>query len=493
MIRHFLSLLLLLAGAAFSAMQAQTAYDALRFSFYTEPGGTARTVGVGGSIGALGADFSSLSSNPAGLASYRRSEFSFSPEIYSNNTKSLLLGKDNNLLLPEDRSGLNINNVGFVIASRPIDSKWKTINFGIGLNRIASYTQNLNFAGTSPGSITDRFLEKAQGLDSGELDGFEEGLAYDVGAIYPGQSNPGAYLSDFFDGEEVDKQQFVRTQGSISEMVFSLAANYEEKLQLGVTVGVPFLSFSEDKTYMETDKENRNLIFNELSYKEYVRLNGTGVNLKLGMIYRPIHAIRIGAALHTPTSFSIEDSYSTSMVYDYSDNGDFRYNADSPEGYYEYRLRTPWRVIGSTGVLFKKAGFLTAEVEWADYSSAAFNFNKATSTSDKDYQQKLNREVNTTYESSFIVRLGGEAAIDIFRIRAGYNYITSPFAGENYNRGAWTAGFGVREKGFFLDLAYRRGITESTYFPYQTTDRPQPEVETKNTVQHFLLTLGFKL
>lgn len=491
MIRHFLSLLLVLAGTAFS-LQAQTAYDALRFSFYTEPGGTARTVGIGGGIGAFGADFSTLSTNPAGLASFRRSEFSFSPEIYSNKTKSLLLGKDNNQLLPEDRSGLNINNVGFVIASRPLDSKWETVNFGIGLNRIATYTQNLYFAGTSPGSITDHFLENAQGQESGNLDGFEEGLAYDVGAIYPDSNNPGSYLSDFFNGEEVDKQQIVRTQGAISEMVFSLATNYEEKLQLGVTVGVPFLSFSEDKTYTETDAENRNAVFNELIYKEYVRLNATGINLKLGMIYKPVHAIRIGAAIHTPTSFAMEDSYSTSMVYDYSDNGDFRYNADSPEGYYEYRLRTPWRVIGSTGLLFKKAGFITAEVEWADYSSAAFNFNQSTSPADKDYQLRLNREINTTYGSAFIIRVGGEATIDIFRIRAGYNYITSPLAGGNYNRGIWSAGFGVREQNFFLDLAYRRGLTESTYFPYQTVNRPQPEVETKTTVQHFLLTLGFK-
>ncbi|MBK8489658.1 MAG: hypothetical protein IPL49_01830 [Saprospirales bacterium] len=491
MIRNILSMLFLLAGTIFSSLQAQTAYDALRFSFYPEPGGTARTVGIGGGIGAFGADFSTLSGNPAGLASYRRSEFSFSPEIYSIKTKSLLLGKQENQLIPEDRSSLNVNNVGFVIAGHPSNSSWKTLNFGIGLNRMATYTQSIYFSGTSPGSITDRFLEKATGLESSELDGFEEGLAYDVGAIYPDQNNPGEYFSDFYDGEEVDKQQVVKTQGSVSEMVFSLAANYEEKLQLGMTVGVPFLSFTEDKTYTETDEGNQNPVFNELSYQEYVRLNGTGINLKLGMIYKPTHAIRIGLALHTPTSFSLEDSYSTSMVYDYFFDGNNRYEQSSPEGFYEYRLRTPWRVIGSTGLLFKKAGFLTAEVEWADYSTAAFNFTNATTPADKDYQRQLNREISTAYTSSFIVRLGGEAVMDIFRIRAGYNFITSPYVGETYTRGIWSAGFGVREKGFFLDLAYRRGITEGSYFPYLTSDRPQPEVETKTTVQHFLLTLGF--
>ena len=449
MTRNFLSLFIFLFLAGLSSMHAQTAYDALRFSFYSDPGGTARTVGIGGGIGALGADFSTLSTNPAGLASFRRSEFTFSPEIYALNTKSLLIGKEDNQLIPEDRNGLNISNVGFVIASRPSQSSWKTINFGIGLNRIASFSQTLYFSGTSPGSITDRFLEKAEGLDASELDGFEEGLAWDVGAIFPDQTVPGVYFSDFFEGEEVDKKQIVQTRGSISEMVFSLAANYEEKLQLGATVGVPFLSFTEDKTYSETDEENRNEIFNELQYQEYVRLNATGINLKLGMIYKPIHAIRIGAAVHTPTGFSFEDSYSTSMSYDYNLNGNNRYEADSPEGFYEYRLRTPWRVIGSTGVIVKKKGFLTAEVEWADYGNAAFNFNQATNTDDKDYERALNREISSNYESAFIARLGGEVALDIFRIRAGYNFINSPFAGESYSRNTWSAGFGVREKGFF--------------------------------------------
>jgi hypothetical protein len=488
--RHlFLSAFLLLAGL----MQAQTAYDAFRFSFYPETGGTARTVGIGGGIGALGADFSVLGTNPAGLASYRRSEFTFSPEIYTSQVKSLLKGDDNdNPVYNEDRSGLNINNLGLVISAKPMASKWKTVNFGIGMNRIASFTQSQYFSGTSPGSITDRFLEKASGLDPEELDSFEDGLAYDVGAIFPDQNNPGSYFSDFLEGELVDKQQIIQTSGAISEMVFSVAGNYEEKLQIGFTVGVPFLSFSEDKTYRETDDDDRNPIFNELIYQENLRLTGTGVNLKLGLIYKPVHAIRIGAAFHTPTSFSIDDSYSTRMTYDYTLNGDNRFEADSPEGFYEYRLRTPWRVLGSTGVLFDKVGFLTAEVEYADFGNASFNFNQAINPEDKAYEQELNWEIAQSFESTFIVRVGGEVALDLFRIRAGYNLITSPFAGESYTRGIWSAGFGVRERGFFLDLAYRRSVTDATYFPYLTEELPQPEVEMETLIQHFLLTAGFK-
>lgn len=486
-------LLALFVSAIATASFAQTPYDALRFSFYSEPGGTARAVGVGGGIGALGADFYTLSSNPAGMASYRRSEFSFSPEIYTIDTKTLLVGNDFNELLSEDRSSLNINSVGFVIVSRPTASSWKTVNFGIGLNRIATFTQSLYFAGASPGSITHRFVNNANGQAAEELDSFEEGLAYDVGAIFPDSDNPETYLNDFGPLEEVNKSQVVRSRGSISEMVFTLAGNYEEKLQIGATIGVPFLSFSEDKTYRETDEDELNPVFNELIYEENVRLTGTGINMKLGMIYKPVHAIRIGAAFHTPTSFSIDDSYSTSMTYDYTFEGNNRFEDSSPEGFFEYRLRTPWRVQGSAGVLFQKFAFLCAEVEWADYSSADFNFNQTSDPADLDYERDLNRQIAASYQSSFIVRLGGEIAIDIFRIRGGYNMINSPYASESYTRGVFSAGFGVREENFFLDLAYRRSITDAGYFPYESTPELQPEVETKTLAQHFLLTLGFKL
>jgi hypothetical protein len=492
MFRHTISLFLLLAGTAFYTLQAQTAFDALRFSYYPTPGGTARNMGAGGALSAFGADFATLSSNPAGLASYRRSEFSFSPEIFSVNTRSLLVGNDFNEIYNEARSSLNINNVGFVIASLPRASSWKTINFGIGLNRTATFTQSLFFAGASPGSITHRFVNKANGLEANQLDNFEEGLAYDVGAIYPDQFNPGSYLNDFGDLEEVNKSQIARTRGAINEMVFSLAANYEEKLQLGATIGVPILSYSEDKTYVENDPDNVNPIFNELIFQENVRVTGTGVNLKLGMIYKPIHAIRIGAAIHTPTAFSLDDSYSTRMTYDYTFNGNNRFTESSPEGFFEYRLRTPWRVIGSTGLLFNKSGFLTAEIEWADYSSAAFRFNNTNNPADKEYERELNREIQRNYQAAFIARFGGEVAIDVFRIRAGFNLINSPSSIESYTRGVGTVGFGVREKGFFLDIAYRIGLVGATYEPFQSTSELQPEVDLETTAQNFLMTLGFR-
>jgi hypothetical protein len=56
-----------------TALTAQSSADVLRYSFL-QPGGTARFVGAGGAFGALGAEFGSLSQNPAGIALFRTNE-----------------------------------------------------------------------------------------------------------------------------------------------------------------------------------------------------------------------------------------------------------------------------------------------------------------------------------------------------------------------------------------------------------------------------------
>jgi hypothetical protein len=61
----------------------QTSSDALRYSYLHPVTGTARTIGIGSSIGALGGDFSSVSINPAGIAMYRSSEFTITPGYFT--------------------------------------------------------------------------------------------------------------------------------------------------------------------------------------------------------------------------------------------------------------------------------------------------------------------------------------------------------------------------------------------------------------------------
>jgi long-subunit fatty acid transport protein len=471
---------------------AQTIDDAVRYSFL-DPGGTARTAGVGGAIGALGADFSVLSTNPAGLAAFRRSEFTFTPTL-DRSTVDALLNGENNFMREQQKNNFNFNNLGLVFASRPVSSGWTVSAFGIGLNRMANFHQDAYFEGVSEGSITDRWLEESQGLTTDELDGFETGVAYEGEAIYqPDPNDNTLYASDFPENTPVSKSQLIKRKGAISELVFSLAGNYQDRLLIGATMGVPFLNYEETKIYEEKDETGDIDFFEDLTYTERLQTTGAGINLKLGLIYRLNQMVRLGLAFHTPTGLGLTDNFSTEVNYNYTLDGTaYSGNAASPDGSFEYRLRTPWRFIGSGGLVFGKSGFISAEVEWLDYTNARFNFNQTTSSEDIAYEQELNDLINNELESALNIRLGGEFAYELFRLRGGVSFLGAPFAEGIDPTDTVSLGAGIRGENVFLDLAYRRLVAKSDYAPYLTTAAPQPVVNFDDVRDRFMLTLGFK-
>lgn len=486
--RIFLSMLLV--WAITNLLPAQNASDALRYALM-EYGGTARSVGAGGAMGALGADFSVLSTNPAGLGWYRRSEFILTPGIAAATTKATLRNDPNARFSEDNRGAFNLSGFGIVVAGTPRGGDWNTVNFGIGLNRTADFNQQLFFKGASKGSITDRFLELANS-DFG-LDDFESGLAVDANAIYD-TNDDGFYESDFELKPDalVAKQQIVTSKGSMSELVLSLAGNYKERVLFGATIGLPFVTFSEEKIYNEKDNgsgtDGTIPFFDALEFRENLTTTGLGVNFKAGIIVRPHQALRLGLAVHSPTAFKLQDSYNNSFAYDYTEDGtSYTGKGTSPDGSFEYKLRTPWRYIGSAGVIVGKWGFLSGEVEYADYGKSRFRYSDFV-----DQEQTVNDSIINQLSDAINIRLGGEVAYDIFRFRGGYGLRYSPYAGDDTVNNSVSGGFGIRGQSFFLDLAYQRFLFQETYVPYVTAIAPLPLVDTDVNKDQFLLTLGFK-
>ncbi len=483
-------------------MSSQVLSDAVRYSLL-DVGGTARSVGIGGAIGALGADFSVLSTNPAGAAAFRRSEFTFTPTFERSSVDAILEVQDNSIN-SDNKSNFNFNNIGVVFSGSPLSSKWRTAVFGIGVNRMANFHQNAYFEGSSFGSITDRWWELAGSLPDGQLDQYEAQVALDAGVLYDYDPNEiPAYLTDFLDDSFfpgsflVDKSQQINRKGSINELVFTYAGNYDEKFMIGATLGVPILNYEETKVFKETDENDRVPFFEELEFTERLKTKGTGINFKVGFIYRMSQMVRLGAAIHTPTSFGLEDSFSTELSYRFEDaNGSTRGEGFSPDGTFEYRMRTPWRFIGSGGVIIKKQGFISAELEYVDYTNAKFNFNQTSDQGDKAREEEVNGEINTQLKSALNIRFGGEYAFDVFRLRAGYSLNASPYTDIEDKNGSLSLGVGYRGEGFFIDLAYKRLSSQTDYRPYllslENIDLEQP-VSIEDHRNRFMLTLGFKL
>jgi len=140
-------------------LQAQYAEDALRYSqIYYQ--GTARNMATGSALGAMGADFSTLSSNPAGLGMYRGGEFSITPEIFNRKITSTYNGTTSE----DARTNFDLSNVGLV-TSKNISrggNGWKYFNFGFGMNRLNNYNSNSVIQGMNPNnSRIDVYYEQA--------------------------------------------------------------------------------------------------------------------------------------------------------------------------------------------------------------------------------------------------------------------------------------------------------------------------------------------
>ena len=110
-------------------INAQNEIDALRYSTQ-DLLGTARYSSMGGAFGSLGGEFSALSSNPAGIGMYQFSEFTFTPTLNLNSSKSYY----NDSHIKSYKQELSVSNLGFVFSMCKTNSDWKRINIGIGWN-----------------------------------------------------------------------------------------------------------------------------------------------------------------------------------------------------------------------------------------------------------------------------------------------------------------------------------------------------------------------
>lgn len=485
--QNLLLLFLLLATAVFS----QTAPDVLRYSYLT-PGGTARFLGAGSAFGALGAEFGTLSQNPAGLAMYRTNELMFTPSLRFANTDATLAG-GSNASLNESKSHFHFDNLGIVFNTTPKGGRWKTFNVGIGYNQLNNYNQGIYYSGNAEGTLLNNWFDDAQRILSNgteeDLDPFGARLAYDVNAIYY-QDNVLSYDFDGIPDANVDRSQSLTQSGTMNEMVLSFGGNYDEKLMIGATVGVPFVKYRLNGEYRETDPDDLVPYFDDLTYTEYLNTDGLGLNFKFGLIYRASQAVRLGASFHSPTWFSLTDDYSNSFAYSYTDNsGSYSDQTTSPSGNSDYKLATPWRASLSGAVVLKKLGFLSAEVEWVDYSANKYNFTSdIASAENQQAEQAVNNEVQLLFEPKMNVRVGGEAALDNFRLRAGINLLGKPYATDSGFNMGYTLGAGIRGESFYLDLGYRLRTGEGSVIAYAEG----PVASTKNRVSDVLLTVGFK-
>ncbi len=461
---------------------SQNETHALRYS-QLYPGGTARFTSMGGAFGALGGDFSTLSLNPAGLGVYRSSEITLTPALTYNQVETRYFGSWED----DMKYNFNLNNIGavfsFSLGNEGRAGGWRFFNLGIGVNRHNNFNQRWAAEGfNTENSLMTSMLEQANREGSVEnLDDFSTGLAWDT---YLLDMFEGDFFVDMPDGQVLQRQE-TNSAGSIREVVLSAAANYNDRVYIGATIGFPSLRHEEESIFRESDNQNASQYFNSLTYSRFQETGGTGINFKFGAIFRITDMIRIGGAFHSPTFYENTIYYNATMRSDLNLD-DYTQVAQSPRGRFEYEVTTPLRAMGSLGLVFGTTGILSIDYEYADYSKMRFRSNEFYGFSDE------NRTIRESFTAQHSIRAGGELRLSPVILRAGVSHSGSPYI-TGVNDGAQTAlsaGIGFREQYYFVDFAYTYAFHSEDYYLY-TLDNLRP-VEREFNASTFRLTVGWR-
>jgi hypothetical protein len=508
----FLCLLLLFGFSLY----AQLPEDALRMS-YARPSGTAREQAIGGAMGSLGGDISANFVNPAGLGFYKTGEFILSPGWSFSNSNTGYLS-NNIKSTPTNHFVLNTSGLVYGWSTEPD----KSSAISIAINRSADFNGHINYQGSnnySSGSeaYVEEFNNSGLTVDQALI---SPGISYGTrlalytylidtsnGGLGPTIFQPGNVLKA---GGSLGQNTDIRTSGGITEIALGLAGVTRDKWYIGASIGVPIVSYDRTTSYTEKDLSgNTNNDFNSYTYNEYYSAKGVGVNARIGAIFRPNLNWRVGLAVHTPTFYSITDTYSADMTANteayhgiasvQSSTLDLAANASNQ---LQYDLQTSWHLVASGSYIFPgavtegKMGFITADVEYVANTNSKFSFPSDANGNpvDNSYFDPVNNTIKSYYKNTFNFRMGGEYKVNTFAYRLGGSYSLNPYSSSDLksNRFTLSGGLGYRNKGIFVDLTYVEAILNDVNFPYRLAEKDNIYSTVKQFTGNIILSAGFK-
>ena len=345
-------------------LMAQTAEDALLFSDNNMMG-TARSAAMGNAFGALGADISCLSVNPAGLAVYRSYDFSMGVNLGVREMSTYFKGSKT----IDDAGNFNLSSIGFVAPYKRDKGDWRRTNVGFSYQKSNIFKSNKTVVGyDDDASLIDVFLAYANGQDASELNPFYEGLAFETYLIDPvldslGEWVSGKYTSVLNQGGGVQYKN-TTVSGSMGEFAMSYAGSYKERLYLGATLAFASIDYTKNSRYNESGFADTATTLEQFDLYENLYTSGGGINLKLGAILRATEQLRLGIAWHSPTVYSMQDQWESAIESSHSlmDSAYF-YTYQSPYGIYNYELITPMKVVSSAALVISKQLVLSGDIE----------------------------------------------------------------------------------------------------------------------------------
>lgn len=519
-----------LAGA--QSLSAQSAIDAYTLSS-NDLRGTARFMSMGGAFTALGGDLSTLTQNPGGIGIYRYSEIGATLDIDLRSYKTSTPG----YTLKDSQTKAFCNNFGYVGTVR-LDGPMRTFNWGVSYGRLKSFdhiTKGYNIPTNT--SLSNYVAAYSQNIDPADME-FTDSynpyfdsrldwlsiLSYSAYMINP--VNGGNYVGLFQNGTTGDAEYVARDHGYIDQYSFNFGGNIQDMVYWGIGVGVTDLDYRRDVYYSESMEnalvptKDGALVTGNAGFDLYNRkhITGTGWDLKLGLIFKPVNELRIGLAFHTPTWYNVTTTYDAEVDYSYFNPADDQVegnplsgNEYTEVGAYDWKMRTPWRVLtGIAGVIGSDA-ILSFDYEYQAYDK--MHVDEQTGYNEFSAMDAVNQDVRDYFKGSHIFRFGAEYRVTPqFSLRAGYNFkstnVKSEAADGNIqvftagtdpsyrfakNSQGVSCGLGYHSGGWYVDAAYVYKLEKSTFHGYTDFDGLKaPTAKVSDHYSSIVISAGYK-
>ncbi|MBR5277318.1 MAG: hypothetical protein IKU35_09320 [Bacteroidaceae bacterium] len=487
---------------------AQSTYDVIPL-FNPELSGTARFVGMGGAMSALGGDMSVMSTNPAGIGIYRSNDFAATASMNLLSTEADFRGSK----LSKDNTNFSFDNLGLVFSGDFGGDALKFVNLGIGYTRRNNFRKDFAMNGWyDDGLYSQQYqmsdLHYNSGVDLEHINCYSyinprnpwlPLLAANTGVL--NTNGEPMYLP-------TDACYYSEERGGVNELDFNLSFNINDRLYLGMTLGMQYIDYNRYSIYSEYD--DIGVIYD---LESRLKTEGSGFDVKLGAIVRPFEysPFRLGLAFHLPTYYSLTEYSNAYMAGPYDEEGKYKemstlWDAAYGEDYIvDYCVRSPWRMNLSAGYTFDNILAVNAEYELVDYSSTYMEYEDGTEMID------MNDEFNANMKTQHIFRAGAELRLDDnLSMRCGYNYISSAFKDD-----AWkyltpysaststeymntaktnivTLGLGYRGKSFYFDAAYQCAMHDAKFYTYYDSVEDLPAADVSTLSNKLIFTVGMR-
>ena len=528
--------------AALSA-NAQETYENAKLAG-EDLNGTARYVGMGGAMEALGADISTIGTNPAGIGLFRHSNVSISG--------GLLMQSDGKDFSNGKKTNLSFDQIGGVYSTRSGQKSF--INFGFNYHKGKNFDYILNAANSLDGSSQNKQSYIKGMLANENSGGFYVGKdknGQNVGYVEaPSLKNPspnvastwsqidylywnslipgstGIYNYEKAAGYTLDRAH----SGYIGNYDFAVSGNINDRVYLGLTFGMKDVHYKAYSEYCESFNSNGAAVVSDNR-----KVTGSGFDITAGVIVRPVaeSPFRIGAYVKSPTWYDLTTSNTTGLVYAQGTTNKESYISNS----YDFKMWTPWKFGFSLGHTIGNNIALGATYEYENYANINSRVNNG-GYYDYYYDQyyessipdkNMNAHTKEVLKGVSTLKLGVEyKPVSNVALRMGYNYVGAKYAsdrqkdpglasfGTSYSSttdytnwgeiNRFTLGVGYQVKKFNIDLAYQYSAQKGSFAPFSnirditytsstatiTESNIASITDVKNNRSQLLLTLGYR-